>query len=206
MVISNISFTSSYCLTLSTGVVERYTKKTDAVNASMFPDRFLRSSLGDELLIVTKSSSTTVDEIRRLIEDGLKNTGVVRPALSSSSGTLPKKEERIAIRRMMASFWENSSIFGIDLVGAVIRQGSFVEKMHSIDWLVTSSAIFNCKLNSTYRLHSPATTSTMARLVVKYERFFKLMGSHAGKLAVPTLDVDLAWRKCRSAIYSDNNN
>jgi hypothetical protein len=33
----------------------------------------------------------------------------------------------------------------------------------------------------------------MSRLIVKYERFFKLFGSNTGKTVVPTLDVDLAW-------------
>ena len=76
---------------------------------------------------------------------------------------------------MMSRYWENSSPFAIDLVGAVIRQGSFVEKMHHIDWL-----------------HSPALPATMTRLIFKYERFVSLM-EDPSHMAVPTLDVDLAW-------------
>ena len=114
----------------------------------MFPNRFLRSKVGDKILNVTKSSYATVEDIRRLIEDGLEDTGVVRPALSNPSRTLPKKEERIAIRKMMGNYWSNSSPFALDLVGAVIRQGSFVEKMHSIDWSVTSSAMCDCSAKS----------------------------------------------------------
>ncbi len=61
---------------------------------------------------------------------------------------------------MFATFryWDNSSPFALDLVGAVIRQGSFIEKMHNIDWL-----------------HSPALPSTMKRLLVKYQRFVTIM-------------------------------
>lgn len=33
----------------------------------------------------------------------------------------------------------------------------------------------------------------MKRLVVKYERFIQIMIDHPGQVAVPTLDVDLAW-------------
>jgi hypothetical protein len=40
---------------------------------------------------------------------------------------------------------------------------------------------------------SPAAQSTMARLCVKYERFFGLFATNPGKTVVPTLDVDLAW-------------
>lgn len=86
------------------------------------------------------------------------------------------KEERTSIRRMMAVYWENSSIFSMDLVGAVIRQGTFVQKMHDIDWL-----------------HSPTVSSTMERLIIKYGRFFQIMADYPEDVAVPTLDVDLAW-------------
>lgn len=42
-------------------------------------------------------------------------------------------------------------------------------------------------------LHSPAARETMTRLITKYERFAAIMGKHPTKIAVPTLDVDLAW-------------
>lgn len=95
----------------------------------------------------------------------------VRDAASNRMSRL----ERIGVRKMMSRYWENSSPFAIDLVGAVIRQGSFVEKMHHIDWL-----------------HSPALPATMTRLIFKYERFVSLM-EDPSRMAVPTLDVDLAW-------------
>jgi hypothetical protein len=70
----------------------------------------------------------------------------------------------------------NSSPFALDLVGAVIRQGTFVDKMQHIDWL-----------------HSPALQSTMARLLVRYDRFFTILEKYPSNTAVPTLDIDLAW-------------
>ncbi len=76
----------------------------------------------------------------------------------------------------MSRYWENSSVFALDLVGAVIRQGTFIEKMHSIDWI-----------------HSPAVGSTMARLIEKYTRYFTILAKYPSQVAVPTLDVDLAW-------------
>lgn len=42
-------------------------------------------------------------------------------------------------------------------------------------------------------LHSPAARDTMTRLIVKYTRFVKIMALHPNQIAVPTLDVDLAW-------------
>lgn len=68
-------------------------------------------------------------------------------------------------------------MFGLDLVGAVKRQGAFVRKMCQSDWL-----------------HSPLAFDTMTRLITKYGRFMALIiASDASKLWVPTLDVDLAW-------------
>ena len=107
--------------------------------------------------------------VRDRIESGLKS-------ISRRSRT-----DRIAIRRMMACYWGNSSPFSLDLVGAVIRQGSFIEKMHSIDWI-----------------HSPTVVSTMERLISKYKRYFEILAKYPSKVAVPTLDVDLAWRKLTS--------
>lgn len=85
--------------------------------------------------------------------------------------------ERKAVRQMLECYFENSSEFAIDLVGAVIHQGSFILKIHDIDWL-----------------HSPTANLTMSRLLCKYDRFLDLAANRPpGKIAVPTLDVDLAW-------------
>ena len=108
----------------------------------------------------------------------------MRKVRSSASGRLTRTEN-IGFRRMMSRYWTNSSPFALDLVGAVIRQASFVEKMHNIDWL-----------------HSPALPSTMRRLIVKYERFVGIMASHDCDMAVPTLDVDLAWHTHQLSPYN----
>jgi hypothetical protein len=77
---------------------------------------------------------------------------------------------------MMSRYWENPSIFALELGGAVIRQGVFVDKMRSLDWL-----------------HSPAANNTMHRLLLKYRRFIQIMAQHPLHTCVPTLDVDLGW-------------
>lgn len=86
------------------------------------------------------------------------------------------KSSRIAVRKVLSHYWDNSSVFGIDLVGAVLRQGTFVQKMAKLDWL-----------------HSPSLMSTVQRLIVKYHRFVRLAADYPKKTVVPTLDVDLAW-------------
>lgn len=118
----------------------------------------------------------TVDKIRKLIEEAIANTSVVRKVNQSTFTSTLRRTEKIATRRMMSRYWENSSIFALDLVGAVVRQGSFIEKMHAIDWI-----------------HSPTAASTMDRLITKYERYFHILAVYPMNVAVPTLDVDLAW-------------
>lgn len=144
-----------------------------------FPNRLISAGLKTELLELSDTrygASVKTEEIRRVIEDGIRNHSLIRKANDTLMSSVLLRAEKIAIRRMLAHYWDNSSIFGLDLVGAVIRQGSFVEKMHSIDWI-----------------HSPALAKTMQRLILKYDRYFSILAGNPGKVAVPTLDVDLAW-------------
>ena len=143
----------------------------------LFPNRLIliEDGLSKELLERTdirKQKTVTVNDIRTVFEKALNKKTPVR---ASRTGRLIKPE-KIAVRRMMSRYWDNSSTFALDLVGAVVRQGSFIEKMHSIDWV-----------------HSPAVDPTMTRLIAKYGRYFEILAKFPAHVAVPTLDVDLAW-------------
>ena len=147
---------------------------------SLFPNRLIeepKKLLYSTLVTMTvpHNHSKKMTDVRSEIERSLKDRACVKRANGTSTHILARAE-KIAIRRMMSRYWDNSSPFALDLVSAVIRQGSFVEKMHSIDWI-----------------HSPAATSTMARLIQKYTRFMAIIAFHPERTAVPTLDVDLAW-------------
>jgi hypothetical protein len=93
------------------------------------------------------------------------------------------KGSRVAVRKVLSHYWDNSSVFGIDLTGAVLRQGTFVQKMTKLDWL-----------------HSPNVMSTVPRLIVKYHRFVRLAAENPKKTVVPTLDIDLAWVSCNPVV------
>ncbi|KAL8993151.1 MAG: hypothetical protein Q9169_006561 [Polycauliona sp. 2 TL-2023] len=128
-----------------------------------FPNSFLK------LLKLVDSSAgpvTKMDHIRKGVNDTLR-----RPMFANLG-----QKQKLAISRTMSRYWSNSSIFVLDLVGAVVRQGSFIEKMHAIEWL-----------------YSPIARSNMNRLLIKYDRYFQILRSNKKQLAVPTLDVDLAW-------------
>lgn len=142
------------------------------------PNALFLHGLGETLLQWRKKGKTAVrsmDEVRTSIEDATRDSGYMRKVRNSYAHKM-QRTERIAIRKMMSRYWENSSPFALDLVGAVIRQGAFIEKMHNIDWL-----------------HSPALPNTMSRLITKYSYFQKIMAQNPQHMAVPTLDVDLAW-------------
>ncbi|KAL6714165.1 hypothetical protein ACLMJK_008659 [Lecanora helva] len=165
------------------GVVESHSKSLET-HWQLFPNRLVYGPCElpsktyralDATMSVRLGINKTMSDVRKHIERAITDyTNDVR-ANMLLRGNLPA-EKKIAVRRMMSCYWENSSPFALDLVGAVIRQGSFIEKMHSIDWI-----------------HSPALASTMKRLLIKYDRYFKILKAHPKNTAVPTLDVDLAW-------------
>ncbi|KFY30091.1 hypothetical protein V494_08272, partial [Pseudogymnoascus sp. VKM F-4513 (FW-928)] len=148
-----------------------------------FPNRLIKEHLRSEVLNLNKEDygsqfcrTGNLIYVRTLIEESIGDKSIIAKINGyATKGTL-YPDERLAVRHMMSRYWTNHSLFSMELSSAVIRQGSFVDKMHKIDWL-----------------HSPTALSTMERLLIKYERFFRIMAFNPAKTAVPTLDVDLAW-------------
>jgi hypothetical protein len=133
-----------------------------------------RSDLDKSILAGEIGSVQDMLSVRRLIELTIASPSVMAKA-NGGNGTRLSVEQKTSMRKMMAHYWENSSIFGLDLVGAVMRQGTFIQKMHGIDWL-----------------HSPTKSATISKLIRKYTVFFDIMVKYK-KPTAPTLDVDLAW-------------
>lgn len=74
---------------------------------------------------------------------------------------------------------------GEDLVGCVLRQERFVEKMNKIDWL-----------------HSLVIYKSLAESALRYTRFFEMITDPTIKLIlVPTLDIDLMWHTHQLCMY-----
>lgn len=104
-----------------------------------------------------------------------------------------KGKGRGALRRMMSRYgaW-TSSRFSMDLVGAVLRQGVFIQKMQAIDWLqIKNAAAARPPLFASEG--STALHGLMAQCIEKYGVFWDIIVRSPGKMAVPTLDVDLVW-------------
>jgi hypothetical protein len=160
----------------STGTPDGPDSRTRNTFSNTFPNRLVSVELRSKILEIISTNGKLVDmtDVRDMIEKVLIDRSAMR-RVNQKSG-LPGRGDRLAIRKMMSRYWENSSIFALELGGAVIRQSIFVDKMHSIDWL-----------------HSPAAQQTMQRLLVKYKRFIQIMKLYHQHVCVPTLDVDLAW-------------
>ena len=136
-----------------------------------------------EVVKLTSKGAPTwksIADVRTDIEATIRDPNA---SMRASTSAKPKsrvahlsRTERIMVRRLLSRYWDNASPFALDLVGAVIRQGTFIEKMERIDWL-----------------HSPAATFTIDNLITKYARFMQLLIEDFLQMLVPTLDVDLGW-------------
>ncbi|PVF99605.1 hypothetical protein CPB86DRAFT_282277 [Serendipita vermifera] len=69
----------------------------------------------------------------------------------------------------------------LDLVGAVLRQGSFIEKMADLGWTTPG------------RFGHLKDSAPLVRCIARYHAFLDLMSQNSGSFLVPTLDIDLAW-------------
>ncbi|KAL7972720.1 hypothetical protein HDV63DRAFT_369955 [Trichoderma sp. SZMC 28014] len=169
-------------LSMATGMPEIVPKPPWSLFYSQtFPNRLIQFELRSKILelINPQAQNPSMVDVRELIETATKDGRVIRKLYGNCSrvrrAILPR-EGKMATRKMMSRYWENFSPFALDLCGAVMRQGVFIDKMVKLDWL-----------------HSPASRATMSRLITKYDRFIGIMKNHPDKMAVPTLDVDLAW-------------
>lgn len=150
----------------------------------MFPNRMIKHVLRTQIQGLFDSPDPedppTMETVRQLIEtQALMKQSAIKliegePTKMGRVNISPFS--KVVIRKMMSRYWENFSPFALDLRGAVMRQSIFSEKMCKLDWL-----------------HSPTARETMERCCTKYKRFIKIIAKNPRRVAVPTLDVDLAW-------------
>ncbi|KAK7037408.1 hypothetical protein VNI00_011158 [Paramarasmius palmivorus] len=95
------------------------------------------------------------------------------------SKIIPGGNGKLLLRIMSA--YTDGKPWSLDLVGAVLRQGTFVEKMNDLGW--TNASSLN-ETDATIRLQSAVT---------RYHAFLDLIYSSPKSFFVPTLDIDLVW-------------
>ncbi|KAK0491655.1 hypothetical protein IW261DRAFT_101854 [Armillaria novae-zelandiae] len=81
----------------------------------------------------------------------------------------------------IVSAYTDDKIFSLDLVGAVLRQGSFTAKMRKFGW---SEPDFFAR---------PGDEVALKHCIMRYHAFLNLMLIKPKDFFVPTLDIDLAW-------------
>ncbi|KAF8202036.1 hypothetical protein K438DRAFT_1491970, partial [Mycena galopus ATCC 62051] len=81
----------------------------------------------------------------------------------------------------IVSAYVDDKIFSVELVGAVLRQGSFVTKMNGLGW--TKAEYFENVDNEVVLHHA----------IARYHAFLDLMWDFPKSFFVPTLDIDLVW-------------
>ncbi|KAH9832602.1 uncharacterized protein C8Q71DRAFT_860985 [Rhodofomes roseus] len=109
---------------------------------------------------------------------------VARPAAASMG----------VMKRMIFSAYTDDSPFSIDLVGAVIRQCTFTNKMHAFGW--TAPGYFD----------TPGDGVVLIHAITRYHAFLDLMTGSPASFFVPTLDIDLVWHthQLMAGRYSDD--
>ena len=90
---------------------------------------------------------------------------------------------------MLASY-ETPDPFSVELTGAVLRQGNFIQKMVDLKW-TQPSRFTNSSENETHIL---------VRSVARYHAFLDLMSSSRA-FFVPTLVSDTTWRSITRRTY-----
>ncbi|KAF3906084.1 hypothetical protein ABW21_db0208216 [Orbilia brochopaga] len=141
-----------------------------------FPNRLLKE-VADTIRSLPQNSG--MPDVKVRLEAAIKNTSAITRAATTEHLKQGKflNIHKVTIRRMMAAYWDNPWPQSINLIGAVLRQGTFVQKMvQDLDWY-----------------HSPAVRMTAERAGIRYGRFITLMRLRSKKTLVPTLDIDLAW-------------
>lgn len=155
--------------------------RVSQMHPATFPNRMIQLDLRIKLMDLLGSGRDphpTMVTIKAMIEETIRDDKRVRriDGIPARRRHLLHPKSKVCVRKMMSRYWENFSSFALDLGGAVMRQGVFIDKMFKLDWL-----------------HSPSARDTMQRLITKYRRFIDIIKTNASHVAVPTLDVDLAW-------------
>ncbi|KAG8820781.1 hypothetical protein FRC17_010054 [Serendipita sp. 399] len=94
---------------------------------------------------------------------------------------LPDRQNPVPKLQRIAVAYSHAGLASLDLVGAVLRQGSFIEKMVGLDWTRPGRFVL------------AGDAAPLVRSIARYHAFLDLMASNPALFLVPTLDIDLAW-------------
>ncbi|KZV60866.1 hypothetical protein PENSPDRAFT_564730, partial [Peniophora sp. CONT] len=161
------------------------TKQLDLVRAKMIKELFLGALPAvDEK--VKKATAADHDLARAIGQELGWNWSKLQGT------TVYKTRSRLMSRVLMA--YNDQRPFSVELVGAVLRQGSFVTKMSDLGW--TAPGCFDAPVDQRALHHASA----------RYHAFLDLMTTSPDAFFVPTLDIDLAWHTHQLSASTYNSN
>ncbi|KAG8805044.1 hypothetical protein FRC17_005756, partial [Serendipita sp. 399] len=139
-----------------------------------------QDQITQEATNLAKSIDWNPQELSALIHKGLRP----RQTYHVYDEQLPR------VKRILAAY-SLPGYASIDLVAAVLRQGSFIEKMKELGWLESS------------RFQHSENQATLLRAIARYHAFLDLMAANPRSFLVPTVDIDLIWHthQLSSAAY-----
>ncbi|KAJ7048381.1 hypothetical protein C8F01DRAFT_1282707 [Mycena amicta] len=126
-------------------------------------------------LLLSPSFKPSTKSAQQDAKDIMKRANYNLAILKGKCYTTLKTDARLFQRIMNA--YTDGRIFSVELVSAVLRQGSFVRKMYELGWT---------------RLGAFKSIDEEVALWHSY-RFMDLMSDSPQLFLVPTLDIDLAW-------------
>ncbi|KAF8305769.1 hypothetical protein DL93DRAFT_2144320 [Clavulina sp. PMI_390] len=113
---------------------------------------------------------------------GYKMQPIQKLVKDAFRGTEPPRVKRVF------GCYESVYPFSLELAGAVLRQGSFIQKMVDLNWTAHDRFAFNVTSNDP-RVNS---IHVLVRSIARYHAFLDLMSSTVA-FFVPTIDIDLSW-------------
>ncbi|TFK33261.1 hypothetical protein BDQ12DRAFT_738863 [Crucibulum laeve] len=131
-------------------------------------------------LAETKDLKNMDEKDERMCQTIMKDVGYDIQKLRAAMERLVNISNKPLVGRIMSAY-SGDKIYSVDLPGAVLRQGSFTEKMHRLRW--TEPTFFDNKDDELALQHATA----------RYHAFLELMASSPASFFVPTLDIDLVW-------------
>ncbi|EJT98278.1 hypothetical protein DACRYDRAFT_24730 [Dacryopinax primogenitus] len=75
--------------------------------------------------------------------------------------------------------YRHPGVASVDLVGATLRQGTFIRALYSLGWLTPA--------------RFAADPTPLLRAIARFHAWLDLLSLHPAAFLVPTLDIDLAW-------------
>ncbi|KAG2370303.1 hypothetical protein BDR07DRAFT_1265614 [Suillus spraguei] len=140
----------------------------DTARGDMIKKRVLNSHI---IFQKNEASDTTLQILVNVQYDATRMRTVLKKHL---------KPRLSRLNKIMGAYTDDR-IFSLDLVGAVLRQASFVKKMVNLGW--TEPGYFANEVDIVALQHC----------VARYHAFLNIMAESPASFFVPTLDIDLGW-------------